>query len=152
MNTELALFWWAIPPLYRRGKLGLNFGSESFQRSHGSKILSHLKQKNVSQVSLCSLVCIIRIYLESASSFVALQSTHRPVFVFTLTLKETWRKQLPTLCSIHELGKTFGTTTRSWGFGGLAIKLKQTCVNVHFHPILPSCYKTYPTPQLLHCT
>lgn len=124
MSTELSLFLWATSPLYRRGKLGLNFGSESFQRSHGSKILSHLKQKNVSQVSLYSLVCIIRIYLESANSFVALQNTHRPIFVFTLTLKETWRKQLPTLCSIHELGKTFGTTTRSWGSGGIGNKTK----------------------------
>lgn len=58
MNTELILYLWALLPLHavshlvrlhRSEKeyplLVLNFDSETFQRIHGSEILSQLKQK-----------------------------------------------------------------------------------------------------------
>lgn len=41
--------------------------------------------------------------LRVKNSFVAVQSTPRHLFMFTITLEETWRKQLPNLCSIHRL-------------------------------------------------
>lgn len=110
--------------------LVLNFDSETFQRIHGSEILSQLKQKKKSQL------CIIKIHFKN--SFVALESTPRRLFMFTITLEETWRKQLPNLCSIHRLDEN-KHSEQTWG--GLAVKLKPACVKVRFHPILPSCYK-----------
>lgn len=55
--------------------------------------------------------------------------------MFTITLEETRRKQLPNLCSNHRLDENkYSEQLRD--LGGFGSKSKAS-----FHPILPSCYK-----------
>lgn len=70
MNTELVIYLWTMSPLHAVSHfvcltgvknleyplLVLNFDSETFQRIHGSEIVSQLKKKKKSQL------CIIKIH------------------------------------------------------------------------------------------
>lgn len=77
--------------------------------------------------------------LQVKNSFVALESTPRRLFMFTITLEKTLRKQPPNLCSIHRLDEN-KHSEQLRDLGGFGSKTK-ACVKVRFHPILPSCYK-----------
>lgn len=154
MNTELILYLWAMLPLHavshfvrlhRSEKeyplLVLNFDSETFQRIHGSEILSQLKQKKKSQL------CIIKILFKN--SFVALESTPRCLFMFTITLEETWRKQLPNLCSIHRLDEN-KHSEQLRDLGGFGSKTKASMCKSTLSP--DTAILLQDVVDSLHCT
>lgn len=144
MNTELILYLWTMLPLHavshfvrvfaqewkRVPSSGVKFWLRDFSENSWLRNTLSIEAEKKSQL------CIIKIHFKN--SFVALESTPRRLFMFTITLEETWRKQLPNLCSIHRLDEN-KHSEQTWG--GLAVKLKPACVKVRFHPILPSCYK-----------
>lgn len=120
----------------------LNFDLENFQRIHGLEILSQLKQKKKSQL------CIIKTHFKSRNSLVALESTPRPLFMFTITLQETRRKQLPNVCSIHHLGESRHSEERL-DLGGLGSKPKASVWKSTLSPSTAILSQMHSAPQSL---